>query len=148
MHWTRQRKITSILHCYWRRKPFWFKNWKPGFCHCYNKWLPITSVTKWVECSPMVREIWVLFPVGSYQRVLKWYLIHPCLTLSGTWYVLRVKWRNPGKGVAPSPTPRCSSYWKGSFRVALDYGRQLYFLLYSVTKDVFYCQKTHKNTMT
>ena len=25
-------------------------------------------------------------------------------------YVSRVKWRNQGKGVAPSPTPRCSSY--------------------------------------
>ena len=36
-----------------------------------------------------------------------------------------VKWSNPGKGVAPFPTPRCSSYWKGSLRVALDYGRQL-----------------------
>ena len=27
---------------------------------------------------------------------------------------------NPGKGVALSPTPRISSYWKGSFQVALD----------------------------
>ena len=36
-----------------------------------------------------------------------------------------VKWSNPGKGVASSPTHRCSSYWKGSFPVALDYGRQL-----------------------
>ena len=25
-------------------------------------------------------------------------------------YVLRVKWSNAGKGVAPSPTPLCSSY--------------------------------------
>ena len=36
-------------------------------------------------------------------------------------YVSRVKWSNPGKGVAPSPTPRCSSYWKGSFLVPLDW---------------------------
>ena len=28
------------------------------------------------------------------------------------------------------PTPRYSSYWKGSLRAALDYGRQLYFCLY------------------
>ena len=34
------------------------------------------------------------------------------------------QWRNSGKGVAPSYTPRCSSYWKGSLRVTLDYGRQ------------------------
>ena len=25
---------------------------------------------------------------------------------------------------------RCSSYWKGSYLVALDYGRQLYFTFY------------------
>ena len=25
--------------------------------------------------------------------------------------VSRVKWSNPGEGVAPSPTPRCCSYW-------------------------------------
>ena len=53
----------------------------------------------------------------------------PCLTLSNIRYVSRVKWSNPGKGVAPSPTPRCSSYWKESLLVALDYGRQLYFTL-------------------
>ena len=29
-----------------------------------------------------------------------------------------------------SPTSWCSSYWKGSLLVALDYGRQLYLLLY------------------
>ena len=27
---------------------------------------------------------------------------------------------------ALAPTPRCSSYWKGSLHVTLDYGRQLY----------------------
>ena len=32
------------------------------------------------------------------------------LTLSNIRYVLRVKWSNPGKGIAPFPTPRCSSY--------------------------------------
>ena len=31
-------------------------------------------------------------------------------------YGSRVKWRNPGNGVAPSPTPWCSSYRKGSLR--------------------------------
>ena len=41
----------------------------------------------------------------------------------------KVKWSNPGKGEAPSPTTRCSSFWKGSFLVALNYGRQLYFIL-------------------
>ena len=75
----------------------------------------------------MVREIWVHSQVASYQILLKWYLIPPCLTLNNIRYVSRVKWSNPGKGVALSPTPRCSSYWKRSLLVALDYGRQLYF---------------------
>ena len=67
--------------------------------------------------------------VESYQRLKKWYLMIPCLALSIIRYGSRVKWSNPGKGVAPSPTPWCSSYWKGSLRVTLDYGRQLYLLL-------------------
>ena len=32
------------------------------------------------------------------------------------------------EGVAPSPTSWCSSYQKGSLRVTLDYGCQLYLL--------------------
>ena len=49
----------------------------------------------------------------------------PCLTLSIIRYISRVKWVNPGKWLVPFPTPWCSSYWKGSLRVTLDYGRQL-----------------------
>ena len=52
-------------------------------------------------------------------------MIPPCLTLSNIRYVSRVKWSNPWKGVAPSPTPQCGSYRKGSLRVALDYTCQL-----------------------
>ena len=40
-----------------------------------------------------------------------------------------VKRSNPSKGVAPSPTPHCNSYWKKSLPVALDYGRQLSLLI-------------------
>ena len=56
-------------------------------------------------------------------------MIPPCLTLSNIRYVSRVKWSNPRKGVAPSPTRQCSSYWKENLLVALDYGRQLYFII-------------------
>ena len=44
--------------------------------------------------------------VESYQRFPKWYLMLPGLTLSIIKYGSRIKWSNPGKGVAPSPTPR------------------------------------------
>ena len=42
-------------------------------------------------------------------------------------YKVRIKGKveQSWEGVAPSPTPWCSSYRKGSLRVTLDYGRQL-----------------------
>ena len=75
--------------------------------------------------------------VESYQRLKKWYLLPPCLILSIIRYVSRVKWRNPGKGVAPFPTPRCSSNSKGSLRATLESSRKLYFfsLLYRGISD-------------
>ena len=47
---------------------------------------------------------------------------------------IKGKWSNPGKGVAPSPTLRCSSYRIESLLVALDYGRQLYLYIYKQDK--------------
>ena len=68
-------------------------------------------------------------PGRVIPKTQKWYLMPPFLTLSIIRYGSRVKWSKPGKRVAPFPTPRCSSYRKGSLRVTLDYGRQLYFYL-------------------
>ena len=105
--------------------------------------------TKWVECSPIDRETWVQSQLETYQRLLKWYLISPCLTLSNIRHVSRVKWSNPGKGGAPSPTPRCSSNWKGSLLVAFDYGLQLYLLGYLsfIPSFCFWMRKWIKDAM-
>ena len=48
-------------------------------------------------------------------------------------YKVRIKGKveQSREGVAPSPTHWCSSYRKGSLRVTLDYGRQLYFTLFN-----------------
>ena len=89
----------------------------------------------------MVLETGVQSQVKSYQRLKKWYLIPPCWTLSVIRYVSRVKWSKLGKGVAPSPTPRCSSYWKGSLRVALNYSCQVYLLLIviiTIANEIFF----------
>ena len=43
----------------------------------------------------------------------------PCLKLIIIRYGTRVKWSNPGNGVAPSPAPRCNGYCKGSLRLPL-----------------------------
>ena len=53
------------------------------------------------------------------------------LTLSSIRYISKLKWRNPEKGVAPSLTLWCSSYRKESLLVALDYGCQLDYLLFT-----------------
>ena len=75
----------------------------------------------------MVWETGVQSQVESYQRLKKWYLMPSCLTLSIIRYGSRVKRSNPGNGVAPSPTLWCSSYRKESFRIALNYSRQLFY---------------------
>ena len=78
--------------------------------------------------------------VESYQRLKKWYLMPPCLTLSIIRYGSRVKWSNPGKGVAPSPTPWCS---KLSKREPSGYPR-----LWSPTTHthIYLCISTHTHT--
>ena len=49
--------------------------------------------------------------------------------LNAQHYKVRIKGKVKKLGGRSSilPTPQCSSYWKGSFRVALNYGCQLYF---------------------
>ena len=56
----------------------------------------------WLECLSMALETWVQSQAESYQRLKKWYLMPPCLTLSIIRYWSRVKWSNPGNGIAPS----------------------------------------------
>ena len=89
------------------------------------------ELVKWVLSLPMAGETRVQSQIESYERLKKWYLIPSCLTLSIIRYVSRVKWSNPGKGVAPSTTPQCSSYWKGSLQVTFDDCRQLNFFICS-----------------
>ena len=87
------------------------------FLLLYGFWLLVRVFTKGLGYL-------VQSQVESQQRLKKCYLTSH-LTLSIIRYGWSVKWCNPGKVVAPS-TPRCSSYWKESFRLTLDYGRQLH----------------------
>ena len=119
----------------------WFicgKAYKHFVCYLMRNWIdlymfdcnynnvfnaPSGSLAQWVECLLMVRETWVPSQFASYQRLLKWYLIPPCLALSIIRYVSRVKWSNPGKGVAPSPTNDVvaiekEAFWSPSTTVA------------------------------
>ena len=56
-------------------------------------------------------------------------------------YKVRIKGKveQSREGVAPSPTPWCSSYRKGSLRVTLDYGRQLLLTMsYQLSMVIYY----------
>ena len=98
---------------------------------------PHISLVLWIECLPMAWETVVQSQVNSYQWLKKWYLIPPCLTLSIIRYGSSVKWSNLGVGVVSSSTPWCSSYWKGSLWVVIDYGCQLYFLCMYVCMYIY-----------
>ena len=67
-----------------------------------------------ILCNALMNRVFANDPGDRcsipYQRLKKWYLMPPSLTLSIIRWVSRVKWSNPGKGVAPSSTSRCGSY--------------------------------------
>ena len=75
----------------------------------------------------MARETWVQSQVESYQRLKKMVLDASLLNTQHHKVRIKGKVEQSREGVAPSPTHWCSSYRKGSLRVTLDYGRQLYF---------------------
>ena len=74
-------------------------------------------------------------------------MIPTCLTLSNIRYVSRLKWSNSGKGVASSPTLRCSSFWKKSLLAAIDYGRQFYLLIYIYIYEWMICFANYTSNM-
>ena len=83
-----------------------------------NKQMNITgSLAKRIECSPNGPLVHRSIPGRVISKTLKIVLETSCLTLNDIRYVSRVKWSNSGKWAAPSPTPRCSSYWNGSLKV-------------------------------
>ena len=70
-----------------------------------------------------------IFLANYYQSMNKKNTRKHYLTLSLFFYLICHHFSNISLKyyLAPSPTPRCSSYRKGNLRVALDNGRQLYF---------------------
>ena len=49
-------------------------------------------------------------PGRVIPKIQKWYFIRPWLAFGTLRWGSRVKWSNPGNGVAPSPTLRCCFY--------------------------------------
>ena len=74
------------------------------------------TLTYWVDFSPMVRGARVQSLGESCQWLKKRYLMSRRLRRYGS----RVKQSNQGKGVAPFPTPRSSSYLNRCLWIPLD----------------------------
>ena len=113
-------------------------------CFSHLTWMVCELGSKWpyswcfffvFEGEGVYFQEWLVYANGlgdlgsiSGRVIPKTQKMPSCLTLSIIRYRSRVKWVNPEKGVAPSLIPRCSSNWKGSLLVTLDYSHQLYLL--------------------
>ena len=107
----------SLIYC------FYVKENNVCVCIYIYIYIYIYNFVSWVECSPG----WV---IPKTQKIaLDISLLN---TQRNIRYVSKVKWSNQGKEEAPSPIPLCCSSWKGSRQVALDYGRQLNLLIYTL----------------
>ena len=125
-----QQSVKKLMLTVFRDKKrthhYWFLRRR---CDCTQNLLLPTTVAQLIlfiqQPSYNIRQS-VQSQVESYQRFKKCYLMPPCLTLS----IIRIKGKlGQSWEVASFPTSWCSSYRKGSLRVTLNYGRQLYFLL-------------------
>ena len=72
----------------------------------------------------------------------------PCLTLSIIRYGWRVKWVNPEKGVAPSPTPSVVAIEKGAFRSFLTTVANFTYLWKSEQETIVNVIYTNSNVIT
>ena len=68
------------------------------------------AVQHFSQCSPMIRETGVQSLVESYQNLKKMVIDTSLLNTQQYKVWIKGKMINPRKGVAPSPTPWCSSY--------------------------------------
>ena len=90
----------------------------------------------WVECLPMARRLG-FNPRLSHTKDSKMVLDTSLLNTQHYKVQIKGKWSNPGKGVAPSPTPWCNSYWKASLWVAFNYSQPtlyIYILLLPIIR--------------
>ena len=91
--------------------------------HCHNQHLfcsrmIVTVILQSMDQITLLKYYYWFNPRSSHTKDSKMLLDAPWLNTLH--YKVRVKWNNPGNGIAPFPTPQCSRYWKGSLRVTLD----------------------------
>ena len=81
---------------------------------------------------------------GEWDSIPDWIIPKPqkmvldiSLITSHFWSIpYNAKWNNPGRGVAPSLTPRYCSYWKWSLQVPFNYGWLTYLYTHTHTRVI------------
>ena len=100
------------------------------FFNDFRSWSKVYAHLKELDIGLMVRVFsndpgdWGSIPGRVISKTQK--MIIDISLLNTQHYKVESKWNNPGKGVTPPHTPWYRSYWKGSLRIALAYGRQLF----------------------
>ena len=102
-------------------------SWLVGFynlCRLFNAKSIFIQIISSISNNRLIRLVGRVFANGPgdlgsipgrvIQKLLKWYLIPTCLTLSNIRYVSMVKWSNPGKRVVPSRTLGVVAIEKGA----------------------------------
>ena len=137
LHWS---AFSSQRGCVWQLTRFSGRKWKSGLNMIgHPDWVKLSVES---NCAPSQNT--KFFPsvltngpgdLGSIpgQVIPKTQkMVLDASLLNTQHYKVRIKGKveQSREGVAPSLTPWCSSYRKGSLRVTLDYGRQLLLLQY------------------
>ena len=90
------------------------------------------ELAHWSMARVFINDLgdWSLIPGQVMPKTQKMVLDTSLLNIQQYKVRIKSKWSKSEKGVAPSPTSSCSSYWEENLRVNLDYGRPAYIYIY------------------
>ena len=130
------QNLNNVISCKIRYQRWDKSDWKNLFEHAWNN---NSSVVYW----PLIPDIGLgvrvfngpgelgSIPGRVIPKTQKMVLDASLLNTQHYKVQIKGKVEQSREGVVPSSTHWCSSYRKGSLRVTLDYGRQLYLLIFT-----------------
>ena len=107
----------------WDRPEYWEESWKLKEICCRSVSSERLSAEVGVKNSQGMTRVLTSGPKERCSIPGRMVLDVSLLIIRHYKVRIKSKSSNSGKGVAPSPIPRCCNYWKGSLRVTLDYDR-------------------------
>ena len=140
--WSFLKHSSNILYK-WNRKCHILSrlcgSWLSTFSYISNLWITIPDIGLAVRVFANGPGNLGSIPGRVIPKTQKMVLDASLLNTQHYKVQIKGKVEQSREGVAPSPTPWCSSYRKGSLRVTLDYGRQLYLLIRRDAEVISHC---------